>query len=361
MSNKKNNGDYKNIDFVDNDFFSNDDFTADKDKKIITEQYTLDSYNEEMSRKPIQAMFSNITEYKEPVSVDETKPQYGYNGTNRHNTISSKSKKPVKNKKTDDNGNVDYTYQSFDYDKLNNDVQNGYKYGDSKKDFRNTSFSTQKIQAERDARADVERNKEILKQLEKEQAINDRQERHQKINQKFNSYKTVQEVQQSFEDDEIIRPRQKQQNKVNKKRQQIMMLRLCTTGFIFILILCLFINIYSNRKMNSQILELQTENERLTEENLQVITLQNEVNILNDELTKLKAGVDTTTDTSTEQSTQDQSTTESSSQQYTVKSGDSLAGISQQFYGDPNKYNEIVQANNLTSTNLTVGQTLLIP
>lgn len=49
---------------------------------------------------------------------------------------------------------------------------------------------------------------------------------------------------------------------------------------------------------------------------------------------------------------------------YTVKSGDTLSAISQQFYGDPNRYNEIFEANRpmLKSADaIDVGQVLRIP
>ena len=47
---------------------------------------------------------------------------------------------------------------------------------------------------------------------------------------------------------------------------------------------------------------------------------------------------------------------------YVVKSGDNLSNISKSFYGSPNEYNKIAQANNLSSPDLIrVGQQLKIP
>jgi LysM repeat protein len=57
-------------------------------------------------------------------------------------------------------------------------------------------------------------------------------------------------------------------------------------------------------------------------------------------------------------------TPEPESQMYTVKSGDNLSHISKQFYGDPNKYNKIFEANQplLTSPDkIYPGQVLRIP
>ena len=49
-------------------------------------------------------------------------------------------------------------------------------------------------------------------------------------------------------------------------------------------------------------------------------------------------------------------------ERYTVKSGDTLTKIAQQFYGDPRKFDLIVDANNIDSaTGLRVGQELVIP
>ena len=49
-------------------------------------------------------------------------------------------------------------------------------------------------------------------------------------------------------------------------------------------------------------------------------------------------------------------------ERYTVQSGDTLTKIAEQFYGDPRKFDLIVDANNLDSaTGLRVGQELVIP
>jgi len=50
------------------------------------------------------------------------------------------------------------------------------------------------------------------------------------------------------------------------------------------------------------------------------------------------------------------------SQYYTVQAGDNLSKISKRFYGDANKYPQIVKANNLDDPDkIKVGQQLLIP
>ncbi len=55
---------------------------------------------------------------------------------------------------------------------------------------------------------------------------------------------------------------------------------------------------------------------------------------------------------------------EPESQMYTVKSGDNLSHISKQFYGDPNQYNKIFEANKPLLSNpdkIYPGQVLRIP
>lgn len=55
-------------------------------------------------------------------------------------------------------------------------------------------------------------------------------------------------------------------------------------------------------------------------------------------------------------------TTGGPNQSYTVKSGDSLSKVSKLFYGNPNKYNAIAQANGIADPNLIkVGQQLSVP
>lgn len=59
---------------------------------------------------------------------------------------------------------------------------------------------------------------------------------------------------------------------------------------------------------------------------------------------------------------QPQSGSQQGAQKYTVKAGDNLSKISQQFYGDAKKYMTIAKANNLSDPDkIKVGQELLIP
>jgi len=47
---------------------------------------------------------------------------------------------------------------------------------------------------------------------------------------------------------------------------------------------------------------------------------------------------------------------------YVVKSGDNLSGISKNFYGNPNEYTKIAQANNISNPDkIQAGQQLKIP
>jgi nucleoid-associated protein YgaU len=55
-------------------------------------------------------------------------------------------------------------------------------------------------------------------------------------------------------------------------------------------------------------------------------------------------------------------TTGGDEQPYTIKSGDTLSGVSKRFYGHANKYPEIVSANNIADpNNVPVGHELQLP
>ncbi len=345
--NKKYNG-YKNID--DDSFITSSTSTND----AIKEQHTLDFYNDDMSRKAVKSMFEINNELsKEPKT--EQKKTLGYSATNK-NTVANSFEEPQP-QHTDKNGNPDYTYQSFDYDKLNSEARQGYRYGGSKKsiDYTNTSFSVEKLEAEKRAREEVEKNKEILKQLEN----NERPKSNIQ-------YKTVGEVQESY--DTI--PIKKVKPQVHNKRKQIMVMRIASFVIILVLIVSFVSTIFINISLKAKVTDLEQQVTTLSEENKQVQSLQNEVNMLTDELSKIKSGTATetaptdttgTTETTTGSTETTETTTDSSSEEYTVQSGDTLSSISRQFYGDPNRYTEIATANNLTSNDLYAGQKLIIP
>ncbi len=359
MSSNKKQGGYKNIDDTDFNFEPN---TNDINSSL-KEQHTLDFYNDDMSRKAVKSMFEINNENNDQDKV-EPKKTYGYNGTNKHNTFSnpntpSKPNKPVsvqesKPVKTDKNGNIEYTGVSFDYDKLNAEAKQGYRYGGAKKeiDFRNTAFSVEKLNAEKKAREEAELNKQKLRQLEMEERS------RAKSPTEFSSegqYRTVGEFQQSFDTLPMRRVSAPLASGNNSKRKQIMTIRIGSTIFMLILFLCLVVNIIANTKLKSQIDTLTTENETLKTENAKIQDLNNEVTMLTDELTKLKAGV--TPPEATETNTPESQ----APKEYVVKSGDSLSSISRAFYGDPNRYTDIMSANNLSSETLFSGQKLIIP
>jgi nucleoid-associated protein YgaU len=56
------------------------------------------------------------------------------------------------------------------------------------------------------------------------------------------------------------------------------------------------------------------------------------------------------------------STSGGAEQAYTIKSGDNLSKVSKLFYGNPNKYQQIAQANGISDPNLIrAGQQINIP
>ncbi len=330
MSENKKYGGYSNIDF------DHENEPEDKNYKI-REQHTLDFYNEEMSRKAVKSMFPDEHTQKE---------ERGYDGSNKYNTL-SKPANPQNSynpKKTDKNGNFEYTHQSIDYEKLN-EVSRGYAYGNANKerDFRNTSFSHEKIEAERKSREDVERNKQILKEMERQDYV--------PKNRTMKEFKTVEELQETIKTSPIRRKTN------NTKQKRAMIFRLCTMAFICIILISLGFSLYKVRDYKSQINDLNAQVAILTEANTQVQDLETQVKILNDELTKYKSAevAQTTPDADkTEENTE--KTTE-----YVVKNGDTLSSISEEVYGDSGRYNEIYEANDLKTADLLVGQKLLIP
>jgi nucleoid-associated protein YgaU len=55
-------------------------------------------------------------------------------------------------------------------------------------------------------------------------------------------------------------------------------------------------------------------------------------------------------------------TTSGSDQKYTIQSGDNLSKVSKHFYGSPNHYQKIAQANGIDNPDrIQAGQTLTIP
>lgn len=55
-------------------------------------------------------------------------------------------------------------------------------------------------------------------------------------------------------------------------------------------------------------------------------------------------------------------TTTGSSQEYTIQSGDNLSKVSKLFYGSPNHYEKIAQANSIADPDkIRAGQTITIP
>jgi nucleoid-associated protein YgaU len=107
--------------------------------------------------------------------------------------------------------------------------------------------------------------------------------------------------------------------------------------------------------------------------NDEISTLQTDVETLQDENAALQQQVDelqTTapaTDTSTEDDTAttddgDTTATDEDSQTYTVKSGDTLSIIAEDFYGDASLDDFIAEANGIDDpTAISVGQELIIP
>lgn len=416
MNNKKDLKDYVDLDEQDelssdlNDNLENNfnlnSSNSNTSSNNLKKQHTLDFYSDEMSKKAVKSIFPINNENSDNLNdnsfvnndiIKVNRQPESYNTNLQHtNTIDQETpehnnlKEPARAEKpriilptqVDDiqeesniqpNVKNDYDYhEDVGYNKIppeNTTADKGakdYKYGSTsshkKHNFRDTSFSIEKINAEKEAREALKANKQILKDLEKRETPKmrksprpgDKIQSYSKKDQKNdenqqNQFRSIRDVQNTFSGTPVNINTQK--TNVNKKRKEIMLIRICTTSFIIIILIGLFINIFSNSKLKSQISELQQTNEALVKENEQVQTLKNQVDILSKEIDRLEPGASSIIN----------NIDSTGSKQYTVSEGDTLSSISKKFYGDESRYNDIVEANNLTSQELVVGQTLLIP
>lgn len=368
MSDKKDFNEYKNIDFED----TNHSNTNQSESEKIESGHTLDFYNENMSKKAVNSLFK-VYEEKNSKEQEPAKV-FGYNGAEKQNTVAkpniSDRKNNVYSNKPDDLENLEQAEP--DAEKPSPKYK-GYAYGNTEKrdfDFRNTSFSHTKMQAEQDARDEVKRNKEILRKLQS-QETNARELRDGGL------YKTSDEAEEQ-ENDKSNKSRNvkvpqysNNQHRKNQhaqaKRRNTMIFRLCTTAFIFVMLVCLVFNIIANGKLKNENERLLKENERLANENLTTASLQNEVAVLNDELAKFRLDTNgenvnsENNESSKNNDTSSNTSSNTSANTYTVKAGDTLSSISTSVYGDSSKYELIEKENNLTNANLYVGQVLKIP
>ncbi|HVM18702.1 MAG TPA: LysM domain-containing protein [Egibacteraceae bacterium] len=111
---------------------------------------------------------------------------------------------------------------------------------------------------------------------------------------------------------------------------------------------------------NSQVVELSSENQVLRQQ-LEAAAAQNADDAENDQANADDGdGGDQQADDTADDG--DDGDAVGEGETYTVQSGDTLTRIAEQFYGDPRKFDLIVDANNLDSTTgLRVGQELIIP
>lgn len=351
MSDKKN---YENYDDLDQE-----NLDKSYNSKAIKEQETLDFYNDDMSKKAVNALFKDYSVknqttdsiVKNPSESKSEKKTFGYDGGEKQNTVRKPKMAPIQSEpeeepETSDKVNKDYSYQSLDYENISNASYKGYKYSAGKKDydFRNTSFSQEKLKEEQEARDEVKRNKEILRKLQS-------QETNAKELLEVGLYKTVEEHE---------REHQKVKPKLSAKeqrRRQTMIFRICTTVFIIFLLVCIIGLLISRKNLKEQVAEQALLEEKYTQQSLELNALKDEISILNDALSKIDVKESEPTTTPTENTDKTATTNET----YTVKAGDSLSGISKSVYGDSSKFQIIYDANNLTSSNLYVGQELIIP
>lgn len=365
MSDKREYEKYKNIDYE-----NIDDVTpkANTENNAISQQHTLDFYNDDIAKKAVNSLFKVYEEKSSDTNLNEekTSKKFGYDGTEKQNIVKKPRLTPniqtdesilpenTNNKDSVPNSKTDYSYKPFEYEKESEQSYKGYKYYNTQKDydFRNTSFSQEKIKKEQEAREEVKRNQEILRKLQM-------QETNSKELLEVGLYKTVKE----HEKEQKMNKKAKTLSANEKKRKNTIIFRVSTTIFIIVILIALIVNIISNRNLKKKLAEYETnqiDTVTETELNGEISSLENDIKILNDEISKLRAENEKMSNNVNSSVTENETNT-STTNTYTVKSGDTLSKISQEVYGDPNKYNLIVDANNLTSQNLSAGQVLTIP
>ncbi len=154
------------------------------------------------------------------------------------------------------------------------------------------------------------------------------------------------------------------------------------TSLIFNIVLVIFVlglSTYSFLKVSTlseEVESLRTANAELVEQNNKINELQIDVDYYKDLYQNTEEGKasleaerkaeagnqveSTDPSTSTETSSTDTPST-ASGKTYTVQSGDTLSSISKKFYGTSSEYKKIMEANKLTSENVSIGQELIIP
>ncbi len=149
-----------------------------------------------------------------------------------------------------------------------------------------------------------------------------------------------------------------------------------TVAFIrissFIVIIALSISLISNIIKISNLQATIKEQEEQIKDAESLTTQINELRLANDRLQEQLNSNSSTENNSSSDNVNTSENTENSENnednevttlptEYTVQTGDNLSKISNTFYGNKNDYNKIVEANNLTDTNVFVGQVLTIP
>ncbi len=155
---------------------------------------------------------------------------------------------------------------------------------------------------------------------------------------------------------------------------------------IFLAVAVVSVSIFTFLKVSSlsdQVTSLSAANAELVEQNNKINELQIDVDYYKDLYQNTEEGkarleaekngetsstetdstdsTDSTESTSSSNSSNSTSTSTGSGKTYTVESGDTLSSISKKMYGTSNEYKKIMEANNLTSENVSIGQVLIIP
>lgn len=149
---------------------------------------------------------------------------------------------------------------------------------------------------------------------------------------------------------------------------------LAIVSCVFLVILAVMV--FKINSTSAQLKEADAKLKAVSDNEVQLETLKMEKDALkeerdrlqmeNDELRSASVGApqegsEEGLDADADGSESNEAGTSSGERIHTVAQGDTLTKISQQYYGAPDQYDKIKQANNLTSNDLSVGQRLRIP
>ncbi len=362
MKSRNGYNEYKNIDDMEyNDIPDNSDFKSN----------TLDLYSDDMAKKPVSDLFKGMKDSDRDLTPSGNEKS-GYSRKHRNVKVSnqgrggindnrkptsSKERKPVYIKDVEE---VDIkpplTKNDFSkkepirkvQEKSNRTGDREYRGHSSNFDFRNTKYSTEKIESIMEEKNEIENNKKQLDEFEK-------------IRSGRGERKTP-----------TSRTKGRPVPQGNKNQKMVAYIRIGSVIAFTVLLLMLTISTFQKAALNKEVALLTEANEKLRTEvaeasgvqlNLQSRIEEFEAMYNNSLVIEPVSPVNAEGESgNSEVQTTVPTTSTTLPTTHTVVSGDTLSSISGKYYnGDTMQYDKIKSASGITSNDLFVGQVLTIP